>query len=152
MAKKNNYVLPQARAMEWYSSQGRGFYVKEDKEHFLTYLTPDGFNLYAIPTEEFLLDKERCTQINIGTTLEVGAERVTAGCIIDEGSRKVRVFERPEGQSVHINEAFYKDFQKVYAGWFQQGGVEAYAQGPTAPVMFVRKGVVIGLILPIRQF
>lgn len=151
-AKENNYVLPQARAMEWYNTAGRGFYVKEDKEHFLTYLTPDGINLYAIPTEKFLLDKERCTHIGIGTTLEEGAEKVTPGVILDEGSRKVRIFERPKGEGVRINEAFYKDFQKIYAEYFQRGEVEAYAQGPTAPVMFVRNEVVIGLILPIRPY
>lgn len=152
MTKKNNYVLPQARAMEWYNTAGRGFYTKEDNSHLFTYLTPDGINLYAIPNEKFLLDRSRCTHISIGTTLEEGAEKVTPGVILDEGSRKVRIFERPKGEGVRINEAFYKDFQKVYAEWFQRGEVIAYAQGPTAPVMFVRNGVVIGLILPIRPY
>ena len=153
-AKENNYILPQARAMEWLLNEGRGFYARQDDKNYMTYITPDGCSLYGIPTDSFLLDKDRIRKaMNIGgITLEKGAEKVTdTGKIIDEGRRKLRIFELPNGETVHINERFYQDFQKVYGKWFQKGELVAYAQGPNAPLQFVRNDVVIGFILPVRH-
>lgn len=149
--KSNNYALPQAKATEWYLRDGKGFYVKEDKKNCVIYLTPDGVILYAIPREKFVLDPDKFRPIYIGTDLEAGAKRVVAGDIFDEEYRKVRIFEFENGKTVHINEKFYTEFQKVYGEFFQRGEVTAYAQGPNAPVMFVRNGTVLGLILPIRH-
>ena len=149
--KSNNYALPQARAVEWYLKDGKGFYVKEDKKNHVTYITPDGVILYGIPTEYFALSEDKFRPIYIGTDLKAGAERVVAGDILEEPYRKVRIFEFENGKTVHINEKFYTEFQKVYGEYFQRGEVSAYAQGPNAPVMFVRNDKVLGLILPIRH-
>ena len=152
-AKENNYVLPQARAMEWLLKEGKGFYTKQDDKNYMTYITPDGMSLYGIPTECFFLDKDKFKKaLNVGITLEKGAEKVMdTGKIFDEGSRNLRIFELPNGETLHINERFYQDFQKVYGEWFQKGELTAYAQGPNAPLQFVRDGVVIGFILPVRH-
>lgn len=129
---------------ELYAENKRNLFCEEGDEYY--FLTLSMAEVYKIPKQEMMLDKEKLNKSRKSGYLE-------AMCRLNEndiqiiptrqvGKEQVFMSLRDEKFEINCNEKYY-NFVKKYKY------VEFYAESPKHPIKVVLEGVVIGVIMPI---